>query len=122
MTAFTISSNSAGHPSLSDKDIPHCHTNHTEVLHHAHVAEGQVCKNMQRVPSKISFTFDAWTSGPGDPYYSLTAHYIDAPVNCPSIWALRSEQLIFQEMQGRHTGKNMADVLSCMISMGCVER
>ena len=79
------------------------------------MAKGQVCKNMQRVPSKISFTFDAWTSGPGDPYLSLTAHYIDAPVDCLSVWALRSKQLIFQEIQGRHTGKNMADILSCML-------
>lgn len=99
-------------PSLSDKDIPHRHTIRAEVLRRAHVAEGQVRENMQRVPSKISFTFDAWTSGPGDPYLSLTAHYIDAPVDRPSAWALRSEQLIFQEIQGRHTGKNMADILS----------
>ena len=67
---------------------------------------------MQKIPSKISFTFDMWTLGPGDPYLSLVAHYIDAPADCPSAWVLKSEQLIFQEIQGRHTGKNMAEILS----------
>jgi len=63
------------------------------------------------VPSKISFTFDAWTSAPGDPYLSLTAHYIHAPVDHPNVWVLKSEQLLFQEIKGRHTGKNMAEIL-----------
>jgi len=100
------------HPSLSESDIPHCHTLRAEILRHAHIAEGKVRENMKKVPSKISFTFDAWTSAPGDPYISLTAHYIDAPTDRPNAWELRSEQLIFQEIQGRHTGKNMGDILS----------
>jgi hypothetical protein len=66
---------------------------------------------MEKIVSKISFTFDVWTSVPGDPYLSLTVHYIDVPTDCPDVWELRSEQLIFQEIQGRHTGKNMADLL-----------
>lgn len=66
---------------------------------------------MKKIPSKISFTFDAWTSAPGDPYISLTAHYIDAPADCPNKWELKSKQLIFQEIQGRHTGKNMGEIL-----------
>jgi hypothetical protein len=66
---------------------------------------------MEKISSKISFTFDAWTSAPGDPYLSLTAHYIDAPVDFPDVWELKSEQLIFQEIHRRHTGKNMADLL-----------
>jgi hypothetical protein len=70
---------------------------------------------MEKISSKISFTFDAWTSTPGDPYLSLTAHYIDAPADCPDAWELKSEQLIFQEIQGRHTGKNMADLLGCAL-------
>jgi hypothetical protein len=99
-------------PSLSEKDIPHRRLIRDEIIRHALVAEGRVRETMGRVPSKISFTFDAWTSAPGDPYVSLTAHYIDAPANCPSAWTLQSEQLIFQEIQGRHTGKIMADILS----------
>jgi hypothetical protein len=76
-----------------------------------HIVEGRVHENMEKISSKISFTFNAWTSEPGDPYLSLTAHYIDTPANFPDTWELRSEQLIFQEIQGRHTGKNMADLL-----------
>lgn len=99
-------------PSLSDRDIPHRHTLRAEVLRRAEIAEGRVRENLERVPSKISFTFDAWTSAPGDPYISLTAHYIDAPADRPTAWELRCDQLLFQEIQGRHTGKNMGDILS----------
>jgi hypothetical protein len=100
------------HPSLSEKDIPHRRLFCDEIIHRALVAEGRVRETMGRVPSKISFTFNAWTSVPGDPYFSLTGHYIDAPADCPSAWTLKSEQLIFQEIQGRHTGKIMANILS----------
>jgi hypothetical protein len=74
--------------------------------------EGRVRENLKNLPSKISFTFDAWTSAPGDPYLSLTAHFIDAPVDRPNTWELKTDQLIFQEIQGRHTGTNMGDILS----------
>jgi hypothetical protein len=99
-------------PSLLDKDIPHRHTLRAEILWRAHLAEEMVRKNMKKVPSKISFTYDAWTSAPGDPYISLTAHYIDVPSDHPNAWELKSEQLIFQEIKGRHTGKNMGEILS----------
>ena len=66
---------------------------------------------MRLAPSKISYTFDAWTSATGDPYLSLTAHYIHAPAGNPSAWELKSEQLLFQEIQERHMGTNMAYIL-----------
>jgi hypothetical protein len=99
-------------PSLSERDIPGRLSLRAEILRRAHIAEGRVRDNMGRIPSKISFTFDAWTSKAGDPYMSLTAHYIDAPIDRPNVWVLRSEQLLFQEIQGRHTGKNMGEILS----------
>jgi hypothetical protein len=98
-------------PSLAEKDIPHRKSLRAEILRRAHIAEERVCESMDMVPSKISFTFDAWTSGPGDPYLSLTAHYIHASVDRPNAWVLMSEQLLFQEIKGRHTGKNMAEIL-----------
>jgi hypothetical protein len=70
---------------------------------------------MKNLPSKVSFTFDAWTSTPGDPYLSLTVHYIDAPTDHPNLWSLKSEQLLFQEIEGQHTGKNMSQILRCAI-------
>lgn len=99
-------------PSLLERDIPHRHALRAEILQRAEIAECRVRENLKRVPSKISFTFDAWTSAPGDPYLSLTSHFIDAPADHPNAWELKSDQLIFQEIQGRHTGKNMADILS----------
>ena len=66
---------------------------------------------LQVLPCKISFTFDAWTSRPGDPYLSITTHYIDAPVNKPQDWELKTEQLAFKAIEGRHTDKNIASVL-----------
>jgi hypothetical protein len=99
-------------PSLSEKDFPHRQTLRAEISQRVHIAEGSVCENMNRTPSKISFTFDTWTSKSGDPYISLTAHYIYTPVDRPNAWELRSEQLLFQEIQGRHTGKNMGEILS----------
>jgi hypothetical protein len=98
-------------PSLTERDIPHRHAVRAEILRRAEIAEGRVRETLKKVPSKISFTFDAWTSALGDPYLSLTAHYIDAPADCPNAWELKSDQLIFQEIQGRHTGRNMGDIL-----------
>jgi hypothetical protein len=101
--------------SLVEKDIPHRQTLRAEILHRAQVAQARVCKNMKHIPSKVSFTFDTWTSAPGDPYISLTAHYIYAPADHPSSWFLKSEQLLFQEIQGRHTSKNMSSILRLAI-------
>jgi hypothetical protein len=83
-----------------------------EILQCVEIAEERVCKNLKNILSKISFTFNAWTSAPSDPYLSLTAHFISAPADCPDVWELKTDQLIFQEIQGRHTGKNMVDILS----------
>ena len=99
-------------PSLLEQDIPHWHALRAEILRRAEIAEGRVRDNLKMVPSKISFTFDTWTSAPGDPYLSLTCHFIDAPADNPNAWVLKTDQLLFEEIQGRHTGKNMADILS----------
>jgi hypothetical protein len=98
-------------PSLSDKDILHCKSLRAEILWQAHITEERVCESMNQVPSKISFTFDVWTSALGDPNISLTVHYIHAPADHPNAWELKSEQLLFQVIQGRHTGKNMVEIL-----------
>lgn len=64
----------------------------------------------------MSFTFDAWTSRPSDPYLSITGHYIDASVDQPNEWVLRTEQLAFVTIEGQHTGKNMALFLTQIIN------
>jgi hypothetical protein len=103
-------------PSLSEKDIPLRNTFCAEVLRRVRVAKEQMRESMKRLTSKISFTFDAWTSEPGDPYLSVTAHYIDAPVDQPNAWRIRCKQLVFTEIKGRHMAKNMGDMLAHMVN------
>lgn len=103
------------HPSLLDRDIPRHHTICTEIVWHAEIAEERVHEKLKNIPSRISFTFDTWTSAPRDPYLLLTAHFIDAPADHPNTRELKSDQLIFQEIKGRHTGNNMGDILGCVL-------
>ena len=63
------------------------------------------------MPGQISYTFDTWTSETGDPYLSITGHYISAPDDWPQDWELKSEQLAFAPFEGNHSGANMANVL-----------
>jgi hypothetical protein len=56
--------------------------------------------------------FDAWTSKAYDPYLAITAHYIDSPKDQPYEWQLKRKILGFEELQGRHSGENIATVIS----------
>lgn len=66
---------------------------------------------VQDIPGKVSFTFDAWTSDPGDLFLSVTGHYIHSPPENPNDWKLKTEQLAFSPIEGRHSGANMANLL-----------
>ncbi|KAG2740806.1 hypothetical protein CY34DRAFT_27435, partial [Suillus luteus UH-Slu-Lm8-n1] len=59
-------------PTLSDKDIPHRKTLREEILKKAKATEVRVKEILKDIPGKVSFTFDAWTSDPGDPFLSVT--------------------------------------------------
>ena len=98
-------------PMISEKDTPHHKTLRAEILWHAQIVEERVHASMSRALGKISFTFNAWTFTTGDLYLSLTAHYIYVPTDKLNAWELKSEQLMFQEIHGRHTGVNMAAIL-----------
>jgi len=67
----------------------------------------------------MSFTFDAWTSEIGEPFLSITGHYIDIPADAPhdqpQTWTLKGEQLAFAPFEGKHTGVNMAGVIMRVI-------
>ncbi len=82
-----------------------------DILHRALIAEERIRAILKNLPYKVSFTFDTWTSEPGDPYLSITGHYIDAPADRPKDWELKMEQLSFEEIKGRHMGRNMAEIL-----------
>jgi hypothetical protein len=56
-------------------------------------------------------TFDSWTSLTGDPFLSVTAHYIDSPADKPQEWELKMEQLAFKPIQGNHSGANVGSIL-----------
>jgi hypothetical protein len=56
-------------------------------------------------------TFDSWTSLVGDPFLSVTAHYIDAMDDNPQNWELKTEQLAFTPIRGDHSGANIANIL-----------
>lgn len=62
----------------------------------------------QDVPGKVSFTFDAWTSQVGDPYLSITGHFIHGT---GAAWKLHSEQLAFSPLPGRHSGANIGNAI-----------
>ena len=100
------------HPGLVEKDIPHRNTLRTDILRHAKISEEKVQEKLKNLPCKISFTFDAWTSDPGDPYLSITGHYINSPPDNADNWELKTEQLAFKELHGRHSGKNIAQILT----------
>jgi hypothetical protein len=55
--------------------------------------------------------FDSWTSLAGDPFLSVTAHYIDAMDDNPQNWELKTEQLTFTPIHGDHSGANIANIL-----------
>ncbi|SJL04268.1 uncharacterized protein ARMOST_07629 [Armillaria ostoyae] len=72
------------------------------------------------ITSRISCTFDGWTTHRRRPYNSFTIHWIDSPPEDPTSWKLRSELLAFDRMHGRHTGeavgKELVKVLSGFLS------
>ena len=56
-------------------------------------------------------TFDSWTSTNGDPFLSVTAHYVFACADNPQQWELQSDQLAFTPIVGNHSGENIAKIL-----------
>ena len=66
---------------------------------------------MKDTTGKISFTFDTWTSEAGDPYLSMTGHYIAGPKESPQDWELKSEQLGFTHIKGNHSSANLGGIL-----------
>ncbi|KAG6862894.1 hypothetical protein C0991_009620, partial [Blastosporella zonata] len=52
--------------------------------------------------------FNGWTSKPYDPYFAVTAHYIDAPAKTPNNWKLCAELIGYTPIKGNHGGSNTA--------------
>jgi hypothetical protein len=56
-------------------------------------------------------TFDLWTSIIGEPFFSVTGHYIWNPPDKPLQWELKNEQLAFSRVEGNHSGHNISCIL-----------
>ena len=60
---------------------------------------------LSKVPSRISLTYDVWTSCTSKGYVSLTVHYLDAN------WKLNSKMLNFSHFPPPHLRREMAKVI-----------
>lgn len=98
-------------PNMKESDIPH----RTKLREDIMGKVGDVVERMQKyyktINSQFSTTFDLWQSGAGDPYLSLTVHYIDAPKEKPNDWELKSDLLAFTEIKGNHSGANIGEYI-----------
>jgi hypothetical protein len=59
-----------------------------------------------------------WTSeGTGNnPYISITAHYVNSPVDKPDQWELREDQLALVLLEGHHTRANIALIIISILN------
>ncbi|KAG2098564.1 hypothetical protein BD769DRAFT_1394397 [Suillus cothurnatus] len=75
-------------PALVEGDIPH-HTKLTESIKaHTLTVVDVICEHLAKVDSQVSMTFDSWTSMIGDPFFSITGHYIWSLDDKPQQWEL----------------------------------
>ncbi|KAF7364524.1 HAT family dimerization domain-containing protein [Mycena venus] len=98
-------------PSLKESDIPHRTKMREEILKRTEDAEERLRSKLEDIPGQVSFTFDTWTSKTGDPFLRVTGHYIDAPVDSPEDWSVKSAQLAYTPIEGNHSGDNLSRIL-----------
>ena len=51
----------------------------------------------------------------GDPFLSITDHYIIASAEYPQEWELKTDQLAFMPIEGNHSGANMLNIIVCVL-------
>lgn len=71
---------------------------------------GVVTETLASAITKVSLSFDLWTSGTSVALLGIMAHFIDAEGKPTSIL------LSLPRQQGRHTGTNIADNIACIIA------
>src|SRR5271163_362395 len=72
---------------------------------------------LQNSPGRISFTTDSWTSPNMNAFVSLTGHVV------LDDWTLFSTLIDFREIDGSHSGENMAEVIYTMLNdLGIVNK
>lgn len=70
-----------------------------------HTMKPQIRERLKRARSKISLSFDAWTSSSHMPLLGICGHFIDEN------YALRTTLLSLPFISGQHTGENMAGLI-----------
>lgn len=66
---------------------------------------------LSKVPGKLSFTIDAWTSKNFIPFMAIRAHWINAD------WTYQTVIADFSYIEGSHSGQNL-----CEIFVDCLKR
>lgn len=84
--------------------LPKRNTLRVKVIKRFNQLKTAVMSILQKNPSKLSFTIDAWTSVANKSFYGITVHYID------SNWKLQSIVLDFVPSRGHHTGEDIARI------------
>jgi len=73
------------------------------------IAKAQLILLLSKVPYKIHFGFDLWTSPNHRSFLALVAHWVSSEGN------LIAATLGFQRLQGPHSGANQADLIWKML-------
>ena len=71
--------------------------------------QNNIRQELHEVSSKFAFTLDIWTSVSVKAYIGITIHFIDKS------WLLQQKILNFIELEGSHTGKNIANEFIKMV-------
>ncbi|KAG2047002.1 hypothetical protein BDR06DRAFT_1014256 [Suillus hirtellus] len=98
-------------PAIAESDMPHRTKLMETVKAHAVQVVNIIHECLAKVDSQVLMTFNSWTSIIGDPFFSITGHYIWSPDDKPQQWELHREQLSFAHIQGNHSGQNMARLI-----------
>ncbi|KAJ7713559.1 hypothetical protein B0H16DRAFT_1233777, partial [Mycena metata] len=50
-------------------------------------------------------------SSSGIPFLNINGHYVSAPPQRPNDWELKTDELAFMKIEGRHTGQNLGNAV-----------
>ncbi|XP_043717699.1 zinc finger BED domain-containing protein RICESLEEPER 2-like [Telopea speciosissima] len=91
-------------------------TQMAEILKFYNLESSRIHNLLKSFNGKISLTSDLWTSITNDGYLSLTGHYIDKD------WVLHKKLLKFCIMPPPHTGINICEMVSKILSEWGIDR
>ena len=89
----------------NNETFPKRSSTRDKVLRHFNAMRVAVFKTLKQIPSKFSLSVDGWTKIVNQSYYGITIHFID------DNWTLQSLPLDFIQNKGRHTGKDIANLI-----------